>query len=532
MNYFIICIAAAVGTVAICTDYAVQESTIPDNKEVHNRRNSVNRRHRRSVMDTYRKATTESTMSITNSLPEADTEYGLQDTDSNTHIEPDAVDTEPDAFPRKGTRSNTSFHNPTNETQSLHVTPNPEPLQKHVTETITVTKAEASAEAEADAEAEAEAEADAEADAEAEVEAKADADAEAEATDREVEPEAETGDIAMTATMGSAFGLCIVLIIVGNSIVGATIVKSKELRNNTSNVFLLSLVSARMSVGLFVVPARISGMFSEKFMGNIFCKLCHYAALVSSTASVLSIVSLAVTKYILLVLKPDMQDLSFKDSGKMLGGVWMLSLLYGIRAPITNSLHPRQVGGVLMWACTGSPEYRDLRLVFIIVDFVVMFLLPFVAITYIYRSVINKLASSIKGAATKQEKRQTGLAIRMLVILVILFTICTSAPYIFELCTLFVDDLPAYINIIEAMLYLFSYSNSWMNVIVFYTHRADLRQAFGQITWLPSCYGPIVAPNQTTDGLFTVAKHKLSNKVQRDRQTSSIKTDALRAMEF
>ena len=55
----------------------------------------------------------------------------------------------------------------------------------------------------------------------------------------------------------------------------------------------------------------------------------------------------------------------------------------------------------------------------------------------------------------KREKvdwKQTHLSICMLVILVILFAICTSAPNIFELRLILDEDTPAFVNAIETAL--------------------------------------------------------------------------------
>ena len=94
------------------------------------------------------------------------------------------------------------------------------------------------------------------------------------------------------------YSLIILIILVGNILVAMVIARSPKLRGNASNLYLLSLVLARASVAVFVIPARITGMFSEAYLGSALCKLCHFAALGSSAASVFSVVSIAISKYI------------------------------------------------------------------------------------------------------------------------------------------------------------------------------------------------------------------------------------------
>ena len=289
-------------------------------------------------------------------------------------------------------------------------------------------------------------------------------------------PESGSSVSAVMCTFLTLYSICIVLIVVGNALVIATILKSRSLRQNTSNLLLLSLVTARLSIGLFVVPAEISGMFSEVYLGTILCKSCQFVALTSAVASVASIASIALIKYYTIVLHNAEITITRKVCGVTIACVWIGSLVFAIRAPIVTDIVLIQFDQSSMHICTVHPDFTYIDKYFTIVDFIILFFLPMVVILSCNSQVMHKLKllSKEKDTASAAESKRM---IKMMAILITLFIICTSPPLILKL---YIQWGPGYFvnaNTIGTALRLVSFSNAWINLIVFMKFRKDLWEA-------------------------------------------------------
>ena len=288
------------------------------------------------------------------------------------------------------------------------------------------------------------------------------------------------------------YSIIIFLVVVGNFMVAMIIFRSRLMKKNVVNWYLLSLVIARVVIGIFVVPARITGLFSEQYLQGTICKLCHYAGQGSSAASVFSIVGISIATYWQLVKK---RDILSTQKGNILAVVmiWLASFVYSIHSPITNDLVGQKVNGEVQWACEIDPKFYTVTKYIILVDCIIMYVIPFIICIYCYIAVIIKLSASVKSskdipdAEHKMELKvypktvitKDALSkIRMIITLMTLFTICSFAPILCKIYSSWDGPPFPYNHIIITFLYMFSYSNAWYNIIVFAIFRKDLRKAF------------------------------------------------------
>ena len=117
---------------------------------------------------------------------------------------------------------------------------------------------------------------------------------------------------------------------------------------------------------------------------------------------------------------------------------------------------------------------------FVIMDIVLLFIVPFIVVVHCYGRIIYRLSRTISDLDIKQTEiadRQALRAINMLVILIALFTVCTASPMLLKLYVLYVGKFEN-LSFVENAVYMFSYSNSWFNLIVFAVFREDLREGF------------------------------------------------------
>lgn len=343
--------------------------------------------------------------------------------------------------------------------------------------------------------------------------------------DSKTEPEGEPGNLTQICLFVSLYVIIIIIILVGNIIVALTILSDKTLHGNVSNLYLLSLVTARASIAVFVIPARITGMFSEEYLGSILCRLCHFAAFGSHTASIFSIAAIAISKYIAITYEK--KTMTMKQSVLVILLIWFFGFLYAIRAAVTNDLViVTSTTGLSLWSCTTAPQYRHMSQYFVLVDMFCLFLIPLVIIVFCYSRVINKLStfviSSKGGASVSVVDKQSQKAVRMLVILMVLFAICTMAPMLLNLYVLWGGERFESYPVVETVIYMFSYSNSWFNLIVFAIFRDDLRSAFKSMIRRSRCY----PKSQVTPIMVVEEIHKALEKQDPQKQ------EALRMMEF
>ena len=327
------------------------------------------------------------------------------------------------------------------------------------------------------------------------------------------------------------YSLVIFLVVVGNLGMVAVILCSKKLRKNPSNNYLISLLVSRALIGGFVVPAKITILFDARYLGSVLCKLCHFCGSGSAVSSVFTIVAIAVNKYKLL--DPNSADSRnpVGHSIKVIIVVWVVGYVYAIKAAITNDLVQMTVNGMEMWSCTSSPEFSLFLRVFLIVDIICLFVIPFCIIIVCYSRVIRYLKNKIKANSTEAEppeqqsslqngdqslEKQTGLAdkqkndtekikeqqlsdkrdlntIHMVVVLVVLFTICTVMPTTLQMYSVWGGSMFEGFNYLMHSVILFASSNPWINLVIFLSFRDDLREGVKSLL-KPKSQGKQVAP--------------------------------------
>ena len=284
------------------------------------------------------------------------------------------------------------------------------------------------------------------------------------------------------------YSLCMLLLIFGNIGVIAIILKSPELRKNPSNLQFLSLLTARAAIGVFVVPTGIAAMFaSENTLGGAFCRSCYYFATVSGTASIFSIITVAIVKYRSVALDSPV-NISMKHSAVVIIAIWVISFLYAIRTAVFYDLVIIKVNDKSFYSCTVAPPYVSWNNVFMIVDVIFLYVLPLISISFCYSRVMTKLAASTAHMFDEHTKRATIGVIKMLAILIGLFTVCTLPPYVVKIYVFWMNGPFDGMDTVMLYVNLFSYSNGWFNVIVFAVYRDDLRRSFKQITCIKRCY--------------------------------------------
>lgn len=312
------------------------------------------------------------------------------------------------------------------------------------------------------------------------------------------EPEAEGISASDNTTLIVLYSIVIGLIIIGNIIVVIIILNDKYLRRDPNNSFLVSLVLARACIGCFVVPARITIMYGADYLGSVLCKLCHFAATGSSVASVLSITGIAVMRYITIKYeKPNIE----RKVWVAIGLLWIFAHMYAIRSPIVFDLTLMTVtvssSNMTRYTCDVPSSFSHLAKYFLISDIIVLFVLPSAVIIFCYTKVISYLGTASETMITSGERQGRRRSIHMIITLVILFIICSALPIGINLYMVYGGTLFEGFFLMEEIFYLISYSNAWINVIVLWHYRDDLKAVLFRMI----CHSKVndSSPNDTND---------------------------------
>ena len=350
---------------------------------------------------------------------------------------------------------------------------------KGESEAETEGKGEGEAETEWQGESEAETEGQGDGEAETEGQGQVEEEAEGEGEGESASPEYEE-DVLIALVV--SFSIVTILVIVGNISLVHVILARSTMRTKTANLYLMSLLIARACIGIFVVPGRITGMFSERYLGQTFCKLCHYAASGSLATSVFSIVAMAIIRLREVKKAKDAGPRSLRRNLFMISTIWIVGFLYAIRSVYVTDLVLVTTPSNTLWLCIAHPAYAIYDRYFVMVDLVVMLLLPLSIITPCYFMVISQLnrdrLTSRQTALDRRASKRNLQSIKMTLTLMALFIGCSSGPIALNCYLAWGGTTFDGIEIAEAVLHIISYSNAWVNVVVFIRFRHDLREAF------------------------------------------------------
>ena len=350
---------------------------------------------------------------------------------------------------------------------------------KRESEAETEGKGEGEAETEWQGESEAETEGQGDGEAETEGQGQVEEESEGEGEGESASPEYEE-DVLIALVV--SFSIVTILVIVGNISLVHVILARSTMRTKTANLYLMSLLIARACIGIFVVPGRITGMFSERYLGQTFCKLCHYAASGSLATSVFSIVAMAIIRLREVKKAKDAGPRSLRRNLFMISTIWIVGFLYAIRSVYVTDLVLVTTPSNTLWLCIAHPAYAIYDRYFVMVDLVVMLLLPLSIITPCYFMVISQLnrdrLTSRQTALDRRASKRNLQSIKMTLTLMALFIGCSSGPIALNCYLAWGGTTFDGIEIAEAVLHIISYSNAWVNVIVFVRFRHDLREAF------------------------------------------------------
>ena len=282
------------------------------------------------------------------------------------------------------------------------------------------------------------------------------------------------------------YAVIFVLSLAGNAAMLAVLCKGCRLPSH-KNILLVNMIVAESAVAVTSIPIDFALLFSTDgwVFGSFMCHVLWPMQTAPFGALVLTLTAMSVQRYRGIVnhLKRSRRKAGRESSGATVVLSWVFSLI--IVVPYGAFL--RLVDGECTetWGTLGGQVYT-LGL------FAFHYAIPLTIITFCYARIALRIrrgqhegAEIISGTRQARLKRRTRhvRAVRMVVLFVIVFAVCMLPHQVVWLWITFGKDVQYSDNLLT-FAYMFTFTSSFANPLVYFTHNPSLR---ARLKTLVSC---------------------------------------------
>ena len=296
----------------------------------------------------------------------------------------------------------------------------------------------------------------------------------------------------------AAYAVTILLALTGNSLLIFIVRKRPETRTLTSCLFV-NMAAADLLVALVVMPVSLAtpytkGKWLPGLVGHVTCKFVYYSFFVSLTASILSLVAMAVDRF-LAVRFPLRRFERFRRARVVISVIWLSSMVFMIPIGVIMSLE----GSYCEFRFSQFGEIRKSVRGFYTYLFLLIYLLPLFVITILYGLVCHKLwLRKTPGFLTSEIEQRNDVTKRKvvcrLVIIVVVFALCWLPAQAFHMILAFnfklYEDLPTYVM---SLCFWVGHANSAVNPWLYMALNDKFQRAICNIVHSKPSRSPLVA---------------------------------------
>ncbi|XP_022046694.1 pyroglutamylated RF-amide peptide receptor [Acanthochromis polyacanthus] len=303
-----------------------------------------------------------------------------------------------------------------------------------------------------------------------------------------------------------------VLALAGNSLVIYIITKKRAIQTAT-DIFICSLAVSDLLITFFCIPfTLLQNISSEWFGGVLVCKTVPFVQTTAIVTGILTMTCIAIERYQGIVFPLKMRrQYSSQRAFKMLGIVWFASVIVGSPMLFVQQLKVKYdfLYDHYHVCCQESWTSLTHRQVYTTFIMVALFLLPLAAMLFLYTrigielwirkrvgdtSVLNTMHHREISKISRKKKR----AVKMMVTIVLLFTICWAPFHTVHMLFEYYDLEKKYdgvtLNMIIAVVQAIGFFNSFNNPIVYAFMNENFKKSC--VSTLSHC---VRKPNQQVD---------------------------------
>ncbi|XP_069711088.1 neuropeptide FF receptor 2 [Phaenicophaeus curvirostris] len=331
-----------------------------------------------------------------------------------------------------------------------------------------------------------------------------------------------------------AFYLLIFLLcMVGNGVVCFTILRSKHMRTVT-NLFILNLAVSDLLVGIFCMPTTLlDNIIAGWPFGSLVCKMSGMVQGISVSASVFTLVAIAVDRFRCIVY-PFKQKLTIPTAVVIIAVIWILAVAImcpsAVMLQVQEEKHFRVILGYgnetrpVYWCREDWPD-PGMRKIYTTVLFANIYLAPLSLIIIMYARISIALFNTAVPAVGKhsQEQRHSvskkkQRVIKMLIIVALLFTLSWLPLWTVMMLSDYANLSDAQLQIINIYIYPFAhwlaFFNSSVNPIIYGFFNENFRRGFQAAFKLQLCsremvHREVCSRHGQSNAILLAANHQM-----------------------
>ncbi|XP_053922239.1 neuropeptide FF receptor 2 [Cuculus canorus] len=311
---------------------------------------------------------------------------------------------------------------------------------------------------------------------------------------------------SVAAVFIASYLLIFLLCMVGNGVVCFTILKSKNMHTVT-NLFILNLAVSDLLVGIFCMPTTLlDNIIAGWPFGSLVCKMSGTVQGISVSASVFTLVAIAVDRFRCIVY-PFKQKLTVPTAVVIIAVIWILAVAImcpsAVMLRVQEEKHFRVILGYgnetrpIYWCREDWPD-PGMRKIYTTVLFANIYLAPLSLIVIMYARISIALFNTAVPAVGKhsQEQRHSvskkkQRVIKMLIIVALLFTLSWLPLWTLMMLSDYANLSDAQLQIINIYIYPFAhwlaFFNSSINPIIYGFFNENFRRGFQAAFKLQLC---------------------------------------------
>lgn len=298
---------------------------------------------------------------------------------------------------------------------------------------------------------------------------------------------------------------------IGNILVAITFIKTPSLRLTSTNYFIVNMALSDLLGPFFNWPLYASeGMLTTNILINepsasFVCKIAMYLRTVSQTVSVLSLVLIALDRFIAIVFPMKITVLNGKSRVILMSLSWIIPILFAI--PFILFAGITQIGQHTF--CRFMMDEGALT-IFNGVGFFLLYLVPLILIITLYSVITRALKKRprpgylIKGHQSEKRRKQHQKILKILVAIVLAFFVCWTPLCVYLFLkkfypTLFVKD--TCLLLVGFTFYICPSLSTAINPVILFVFSTNYNQALKTLCLPISSQFKCGSKTQGTEGI-------------------------------
>ncbi|XP_033750910.1 neuropeptide receptor 15-like [Pecten maximus] len=238
--------------------------------------------------------------------------------------------------------------------------------------------------------------------------------------------------------------------IVGNSLVVIVVLLDRKMRHSVTNIFIMNLAVSDWMILVFGIPEIVQVMLNRGWvLGPVLCKFNRFILVVSLYASILSLVSVCIERFVAIVHPIKAQILCNRRKNAIaVMLVWIISIACGLPTAMYNQVIPPGYCQIVF-----PNHIRDIQ-IFKFTEFALFYFVPVCIQTALYAVIGKSLYASTDELSTKFHMRKENNCktdraaetikarkgvVKMLVASVMVYIVCYAAPQVLTFYNMFAD---------------------------------------------------------------------------------------------